>query len=139
MIENGRQVSIEYTLKLDDGSTADTNLGQDPLVYEQGAQQLLPAFEREVAGMEVDETRQFVLSPEDGYGTPNPELRQEIQADLVPEDARREGVQLVSEDRSGNRRIVRVDEVRGDRIVLDFNHPLAGENLHFEVRVVRID
>lgn len=139
MIEDGRTVSVEYTLKLDDGATAESNVGEKPLVYEQGAQQILPAFERVVAGMEVDETREFVLSPEEAYGPVNPALRQEIEAELVPEEARRQGAQLLSEDQSGNRRRVRVHEVREDTIVLDLNHPLAGESLHFQVKVVGIE
>jgi len=139
VIEDGRTVSVEYTLKLDNGATAESNVGQEPLVYEHGAQQILPAFEREVAGMEVDETREFVLPPEQGYGPVNPELRQEVEATLVPEEARREGAQLVSEDPSGNRHRVRVHEVRDDTVVLDLNHPLAGQSLHFQVKVVGIE
>ena len=139
MIEKGRTVSIEYTLKLDDGTTADSNVGEAPLVYQHGAKQILPALQREVAGMEVDQTREFVLSPEEGYGPLNSKLRTEIQADRVPEEARRGGAQLVSTDPSGNRRIVRVHEVREDTIVLDLNHPLAGESLHFQVKVVAIE
>ncbi len=138
-IKEGRTVSIEYTLKLDDGSTAVTNVGQAPLAYQQGAQQALHAFEREIAGMKVDETREFVLSPEEGYGPVNPELRQEVRADRVPEEARREGAQLVSRDEAGNNHRVRVHEVRGDTIVLDLNHRLAGQNLHFQVKVVGIE
>ncbi len=138
-IEDGRTVSIEYTLKLDDSSTADTNVGQAPLVYQQGAQKILPALEREIAGMKVGETREFVLSPEEGYGPVNPELRQEVRADRVPEEARREGAQLVSKDEAGNNHRVRVHEVREDTIVLDLNHPLAGQNLHCQVKVVGIE
>lgn len=139
MIEDGRKVAIEYTLKLDDDRTADTNVGEEPLVYQQGAQEILPAVEREVSGMQVDETREFVVSPEEGYGSVKPELRQEVRADVVPEQARQEGAELVSSDGSGNRRVVRVHEVHDDRIVLDLNHPLAGENLHFRVKVVGIE
>ena len=138
-IKDGRTVSVEYTIKLDDGSTAGTNVGHAPLVYQQGAQQALHAFEREIAGMKVDETREFVLSPEEGYGPVNPELRQEVRADRVPEEARREGAQFVSKDRAGNNHRVRVHEVREDTIVLDLNHPLAGKNLHYQVKVVGIE
>jgi FKBP-type peptidyl-prolyl cis-trans isomerase 2 len=138
VIEDGRTVSIEYTLKLEDGTTADTNVGGDPLTYEQGAQQILPAFEREVAGMEVHDTREFTLAPEEAYGPVDPELRQEVAADVVPEEARREGAQLVSEDQAGNRRLVQVHEVRDETIVLDLNHPLAGEELYFEVKILDI-
>jgi len=139
VVEEGRTVSIEYTLKLPDGTTADTNVGGDPLTYEQGAQQILPAFEREVAGMEVEDTREFTLAPEEAYGPVDPELRQEVAADVVPEEARREGAQLVSEDEAGNRRLVQVREVHDDKVVLDLNHPLAGQELHFEVKVLDIE
>lgn len=139
MIEDGRRVSIEYTLKLASGGVADTNVGEDPLVYEHGSGELLPGFERALAGMDVAETRAFVLPPEEGYGTVDPELHQEVQAHLVPEEARRAGAQLASEDASGQRRIVRVHEVREDTIVIDLNHPLAGETLHFEVKVLAIE
>jgi len=139
MIEEGRTVSIEYTLRLDGGEVADTNVGTDPLVYVHGERQILPAVEREIAGMEVAETKDFVLAPEEGYGPVDPALREEVRAELVPEEARREGVQLASEDASGQRHIVRVHEVRDETLVLDLNHPLAGENLHFEVKVLAID
>jgi FKBP-type peptidyl-prolyl cis-trans isomerase 2 len=139
VIEDGRKVSIEYTLKLDDDRTADSNVGQEPLVYQQGAQQILPGVEREVSDMQVEETRDFVLSPDEGYGRVNPELRQEVRTDVVPEQARHEGAELVSSDGAGNRRIVRVHEVRDEHIVLDLNHPLAGKNLHFRVRLLGIE
>jgi FKBP-type peptidyl-prolyl cis-trans isomerase 2 len=139
MIENGSRVSVEYTLRLDDGSQADSNVGEDPLVFEHGANQMLPAFEAQLAGMAVDESKKFTIAPAEGYGEVNPELRREVDAELVPEEGRHEGAQLVSEDPQGNLRPIRVHAVRGDRVVLDLNHPLAGENLHFDVRIVAID
>jgi FKBP-type peptidyl-prolyl cis-trans isomerase SlyD len=139
VIEDGRTVSIEYTLKLDDGTKADSNVGGEPLVYRQGAKQILPALEQELAGLHVNDSKEVSLPPEQGYGLADPELRQEVDAALVPEEARVEGTTLVSQDPAGNRRIVRVDKVHGDRIVLDLNHPLAGETLHFEVKVLGIE
>jgi len=139
VIENGSRVSIEYTLSLDDGRQADSNVGGDPLVYQQGSNQILPAFEAQLEGMRVDESKKFTLTPAEGYGEVDPGLRQEVDTEILPEDGRHAGAQLVSEDPSGNRSLVRVCEVRGDRAVLDLNHPLAGENLHFDVKIVAID
>jgi FKBP-type peptidyl-prolyl cis-trans isomerase SlyD len=139
VITEGSTVSIEYTLSLDDGTTADSNLGEEPLVYRQGGDQILPALEHALAGMGVDERKEVTITPEDGYGPVDPSLVQEVDAELIPEEARKPGAQLVSEDPAGDHRIVRVQEVRGDRILLDFNHPLAGKTLHFKVRVVSID
>ena len=138
MIEDGRTITVEYTLKLDDGSTADTNVGGEPLVYQQGAQQMLPAFEQAVAGMQVDESRAFSLGPEEGYGEVRPELRQPVETEMIPAEARQKGAQLISQDNAGNRQIVTVHEIQEDAIVLDLNHPLAGENLHFDVKVIGI-
>lgn len=139
MIEDGKTVSLEYTLKLEDGTQADGNVGGEPLVYEQGAQQILPALEQAIAGMEESQTKEVTLEAEQAFGDVNPDLRQEVESEVVPEEARREGAQLVSEDPSGNRRLIRVHEVRDDKVVLDLNHPLAGQKLHFDVKVLKVE
>lgn len=139
MIAEGSKVSIEYTLKLDDGTTADSNVGRQPLVFEQGKGQLLPAFEEELAGRESGEVVEFRLGPEQGYGTVDPELRREVDLDAVPEEGREVGAQLVSEDQQGNRRVIRVHELRDATAVLDLNHPLAGEPLNFEVKILEVE
>lgn len=138
VVSDGAKVSIEYTLKLDDGTTADTNLGREPLVYEQGKGQVLPALEKQLAGMKVNDSRKVTLSPEEGYGAVNPEAFHTVPASQVPEEARKPGVVLIAEDGSGHRQQVRVHEVKGDEIVMDMNHPLAGKRLHFDVKVVGI-
>lgn len=139
VVEDGRTVAIEYTLKLDDGTTADTNVDNEPLVYEQGQRQILPALEQALSGMEVEESRELTIPAEKAYGEVDPDLFQEVDAEVVPEQARSAGTQLISEDGSGNRRIVRVHEVSDEKITLDLNHPLAGETLHFEVKVLSIE
>lgn len=139
MITHGNRVSIEYTLKLDDGSVADTNVDGDPLVYEHGTGQILPALERQLESMEVDGTRSVTLSAEEAYGKVDKELFQNVEPDVIPEEARKTGTTLVSEDKDGRRKVLRVHEVHPDRIVLDFNHQLAGERLHFDVKVLAIE
>lgn len=139
MIQDGRTISIEYTLKLDDGSTADTNVGEEPLVYQQGSAQILPALEQSLSGLEVGDTKQVTLSPEEGYGPVDSGAYETVNSDLIPEDARHAGAQLVAQSPDGGRRLVRVHEVKGDEIVLDLNHPLAGQTLHFDIRVLSIE
>lgn len=139
VIEDGRTVSLEYTLTLDDGTQADGNVGGEPLKYEHGARQIVPGLEQALAGMKVNETKKVTVSPEEGYGQVNPALIQEVEAELVPEDARHAGAQLVSEDGAGNRRLIRVQEVRGERILLDMNHPLAGKTLQFDIKILGIE
>lgn len=139
VIADGQKVSLEYTLTLNDGTQVESNVGEEPLVYQQGANQLLPALEQQLAGLGIDERKKVTLAPEDAYGTVRTDLFQEVDAERIPEDARKAGTRLMSEDPSGNRRLIRVHEVKGDRIVLDQNHPLAGETIHFDLRIVAIE
>jgi FKBP-type peptidyl-prolyl cis-trans isomerase SlyD len=139
VVENGRTISIEYTLKLDDGSTADTNVGGDPLRYVQGEGQILPALENALDGLSVDDSREVTLPPSEGYGEVDPARRQNVDPEQIPEDARQVGAQLIAVDGEGQRVPVRVHEVQEGAIVLDLNHPLAGETLHFDVKVVGIE
>lgn len=139
VIENGRTVSIEYVLKLDDGSTASTNTGQAPLVYEQGDSQILRALEKALAGLKAGDTKKVLLSPEEGYGPVDSNAFVAVPRELVPEGAREVGALLLGHDSEGNERRVRVHEVHEDRIVIDHNHPLAGENLHFEVKIISVE
>ena len=138
MVEDGKQVGIEYTLTLDDGTQVDSNVGGQPLFYEQGSHQILPALEQALAGLRVGDTKKVALSAEQGYGPVHPEGFQEVDASLIPEDARVAGAMLVADDGAGNRRQVRVKEVKGDKVVVDLNHPLAGKALNFAVRIMEV-
>jgi FKBP-type peptidyl-prolyl cis-trans isomerase SlyD len=140
VVEDGSVVDLEYTLTLDDGSVVDTNtVGGEPMIYTQGAGQILPALEKAVAGMRKKQRAKVTLSPEEGYGPRNPGARNEVPIEMIPEDARKLGFRLVSTDPQGVRRAARVSEVKEKTIVLDYNHPLAGQTLHFEIKVLDID
>lgn len=139
VIAAGSQVSLEYTLTLDDGKVADTNVGGTPLKYQQGAGQILPALEKELVGLGVGATKEVDLTAEQGYGPVNEELYDTVEASQIPEDARTVGAMLVAQAPNGQQRPVRVHEVKGEEIVLDLNHPLAGKALHFAVKIVAID
>lgn len=139
MIKEGSTVSIEYTLTLDDGATADSNVGGEPLVYNQGEQEILPALEEALVGLAEGDSKQVKLTAEQGYGLVDPEGFQEVTPDMVPEDARTVGTMLIASDPEGNRQPIRVHEVGADKIVLDFNHPLAGQALTFDIRILAVE
>ena len=139
VIEDGRSVSIEYTLKLDDGTAIDGNVGEDPLIYTQGNSEILPALEAALAGHKVGDTKAVSLTAEEGYGPINPDAFQEVEIGLVPEDAREAGTMLVATSPEGQEQPIRVHEVREETIVLDFNHPLAGQVLNFDIKVLGIE
>src|SRR5690606_4221947 len=135
VIEAGKTVKFEYTLSLDDGSVIQTSRGQEPFEYEHGQSQILPALEQALSGLEEGDEKQVVLSPEQAYGPVNPEAFHEVPIEKVPENARAPGAELRAADYNGP---IRVHEVKSDTIVLDFNHPLAGKALTFDVRIVSV-
>jgi len=141
VVKEGSKVGLEYTLKLEDGSVADSSEGGPPLVYQQGAGQILPALEESLAGLAVGDEKQVSLTAEQGYGPVRKELYRTVATEQIPEDARVVGTPLMAQDPDGNQQRLRVHEVRQetDEIVLDLNHPLAGKDLVFDVKVVSID
>lgn len=139
VVKEGRKVSIEYTLKLDDGTTADSSVGRDPLVYTHGGNEILPALETALAGLEVGESRQVKLSASNAYGEINEEAFRQVELSQIPEEARKAGTTLVVGAPDGSQRPVRILEIKDDMAVIDFNHPLAGQNLTFDVKVTAID
>lgn len=138
-VGEGRTVSIEYTLTLEDGTEAQSNVGGEPLTFEPGKEQILPALEKELEGMEVNDTVTVTLPPEKGYGERDPEALQSVKASQIPEEAQKEGAVLVMQTAQGQQRPVRVHAVKADEVVLDLNHPLAGKTLTFDVKVVDIE
>ena len=138
-VAEGREVAIEYTLTLDDGTLADSNVGEAPYVYVQGQQQILAALEAALVGLVPGDSREVRISAEDGYGPVDPEMFQEVPLEAIPEDGRQVGEVLVGADPNGQPFQVRVAEVRDDAVVVDFNHPLAGQTLNFAVKVLAVN
>jgi FKBP-type peptidyl-prolyl cis-trans isomerase 2 len=139
MIEDGSAVTIEYTLKLDDGTTVDSNVGGTPLTFTQGGGEILPALEEALVGSKVGESKEIQLTAEQGYGPVNPAAFQEVSLDKLPEDARTAGTMLMASGPDGQQHPVRVHEVREETIILDFNHPLAGQALNFDIKILAIE
>ena len=105
----------------------------------QGGSEILPALEEALAGHVVGDTKEVKLTTEQGYGPINTEAYQEVELGMVPEDARTVGTMPVATDPDGQQQPIKVHEVREDIIVLDFSHPLAGEALNFDVKVLAIE
>jgi FKBP-type peptidyl-prolyl cis-trans isomerase 2 len=136
VIGEGTTVGFEYTLSLSDGTVVESNVGGDAFSYTQGGSQILPALEAALTGLAIDDTKQVTLEPADAYGDVNPEAFQEIPIAQIPEDARVVGTILGAEGFEGP---IRVHEVKEEVIVLDFNNPLAGKTLTFDIRIVSLD
>lgn len=136
-VSKGKAVSLEYTVKLDNGEVVDSSAGKDPMTYTQGANEIIRGVEQAVEGMSVGESKEVTVAPGDGYGERDPSAFQELPKDKVPETVK-VGTQLEGKDKSG--RVVRpvVAEIKEESVLLDFNHPLAGKTLFFDVKVVKI-
>lgn len=137
-VSNGKQVTLEYTLKLDDQSVVDTNVGGEPLKLTQGSHEVVPGLEKALEGMAVGEKKNVTVAPAEAYGTVDPKAFQEVDRKMVPTGAQKVGTQLEGTTTDGKKVYPRISEVKNDTIVLDFNHPLAGKTLHFDVKILDV-
>ena len=142
-VENNKMVAVEYKLTVD-GQIADQSQPGSPLEFLVGAGMLRPKFEEALMGKEPGDKVSFTLSPGDGYG----EIMEEAIVDLpknifmvdgkLAEDILFEGSQVPMSDQQGNRMLGVVKEVGDEHVKMDFNHPMAGKTLDFEVEVVSV-
>lgn len=135
VIQEGSFVSIEYTLTDDGGKVIDTNVGKEPLTYIQGAGQIVKGLEQELNGLKVGDQKKVAVKPEDGYGALNEKAYQEIPREKIPAEAQKAGAMLMTKSPDGQSMAIRVHEVKEKTVVVDFNHPLAGKTLNFDVKI----
>jgi FKBP-type peptidyl-prolyl cis-trans isomerase SlyD len=137
-VHDGAEVSIDYTLTID-GEVVDSSSGREPLRYVHGQGQIVPGLERELTGMSTGETKDITVSPEDGYGSVDPDAFLQVGKAQLPSDVAPEvGMMLRGTSPEGQPFRARIHEIRDDSILLDLNHPLAGKTLQFHVKVVDI-
>ncbi len=137
-IASGKKVSIEYTLTLDDKSVVDTNVGSEPLSYVQGSHNIISGLENALEGLKIGDSKQVTVKPEDGYGSVDQKAIMEVSKEQIPQDALKVGAQLQGQNPDGQVVHALVVEIKEQTVVLDFNHPLAGKTLHFDVKIVDI-
>jgi FKBP-type peptidyl-prolyl cis-trans isomerase SlyD len=139
MLENGQKISLEYTVFLEDGTKIDSNIGEPPLVFVLGAHQVFPALELSLIGMDIGDVKQITLKPEEAYGPIISDAYREVSLETLPETYRQVGAVLGIQDPSGGVYPIRVHEIKDQKAVLDFNHPLAGKSLRFDLKVINAD
>jgi len=129
-------VSLDYTLRLDDEEVIDASEDQEPLEFLQGRGEIIPGLEQALYGMAVGDEKDIVVAPADGYGEQDPDAFELVERDIFPPDLDlKPGNGLRMRDSSGQALVAYVTEVRPEEVVLDFNHPLAGETLYFSVKI----
>ena len=136
-VKNGDIVQVHYRGTLADGSCFDSSEGREPLSFTVGAGQVIPGFEAAVLGLELSESATVTIAPEDAYGPHMDELAQTVKLeDFASEPYVGGVVTVVSEE--GDELPGRIVSIEGDDVLLDFNHPLAGEELTFRIQLVGI-
>ena len=132
-------VSIHYTLSLDDGTVFETSRGMAPFRYLQGAGNIVPGLEQALLNRRTGERLRVAIPPEQGYGLRNPRFIKRIPRTDFPRDAQLEpGLRFRSQVDDGTLLPAQVTEVGERDVTVNFNHPLAGETLHFTVDVVGV-
>lgn len=138
-IADGSVVTMHYALTLDSGQVVDSSEGKDPLGYLHGAGNIVPGLESALAGRAVGDSFEVKVAPEDGYGPRHDEAVQEAPRGAFPPDAQLEaGLQFQARGPAGEPLMGTILEVSDDAVKVDFNHPLAGQTLHFKIDVVGI-
>lgn len=138
VVQNGSVVSLEYTLSDEKGKVIESNKGQQPLKYTHGQGQIIPGLEKELVGMKAGGQKKVRVKPEEGYGPVDPQAFREFPRNELPPEALKVGAKLVAKNPQGQSIPVRVHEVKEKTVVVDFNHPLAGKTLAFDVKVLEI-
>ena len=137
-VKDGQVVSMEYTLRVD-GEITDSSEGREPLEFVHGAGNIIPGLEREMTGMEVGESKDVLVAAADGYGEEDEKAFMDVPRDQFPKEIpMKVGTELQVQNQAGQPMYARIDMVGDKSVRLDFNHPLAGKDLHFSVKVVGV-
>jgi len=137
-VQDGLVISIEYTLRVD-GEVLDSSDDAGPLQFLAGYGNVVPGLERDMIGMQLGESKDVVVKPEDGYGEFDDEAFMDVPRNEFPADMEIEvGAELNVTDEDGQEQYARVENLTAESVRLDFNHPLAGAELHFSVKVVAL-
>ncbi len=136
----GKHVHVHFTGRLDDGTVFATSAMSEPLEFTVGSREVLPQIEEAIEGMEPGETKSVYIPSEEAFGPRREELMQEIPRESLPLDMEVElGQQLWVEQPNDEPVLVLVTDVSADTVTLDANHPLAGEDLTFDLELIDID
>jgi FKBP-type peptidyl-prolyl cis-trans isomerase 2 len=137
MITQGSTVEVHYTGRFMDGEVFDSSEGKDPLQFQIGSGQIIPGFESAIMGKNIGEKVSVTIAPDQAYGQLREDLVVEVPTDKMPGPV--EVGQLLQAD-GGDGQVVQVivKEVKEDIIIIDGNHPLAGQDLVFDIEVVSI-
>lgn len=136
----GNKVKVHYTGKLNDGTVFDSSENREPLEFVLGDGNMIKGFDTAVQGMELGSNKSVVIPSVEAYGEKREDMMVDIPVDQVPADIKPEvGMDLSIQNQDGQPMPVKVVHVDEEKITLDANHPLAGQDLNFDITLVEID
>jgi FKBP-type peptidyl-prolyl cis-trans isomerase SlyD len=138
-VEHGMVVSLDYTLQVDD-EMIETTEEDGPIQFLQGYEEIIPGLERAIYGMQVGQEKEIMVEPGEGYGEYDAEAYEEVPLDIFPDEMELGlGMPVELYDEETDETVEGyIAEIRTDSVIVDLNHPLAGETLHFRVKVVGV-
>ena len=137
-IENNKVATLHYTLKDNDGTIIDQS-DDGSFVYLHGSMNIIPGLENALTGKSAGEELSVKVAPEDAYGPREDDRVQEVSKDMFEEGADiQSGMQFHAQGPDGETLVVTVTEIKDDVVVIDGNHPLAGMELNFDVKVIDV-
>jgi FKBP-type peptidyl-prolyl cis-trans isomerase 2 len=136
----GNAVKVHYTGRLNDGTVFDTSANRDPLEFTLGDGNMIKGFDSAVYGMQAGEEKSITIPCEEAYGEKREDMMLDIPIDHVPPHIQPElGMELSLQNQAGQPVPVKVVHVDDQKVTLDANHPLAGQDLIFDIKLVAID
>lgn len=136
-IEQGTKVKLHFSLALEDGSLIDSNFDKQPASFIIGDGNLLPGFESVILGLESGQKREFTIPPENAFGQHNPQNVQDVDRTNFAEDKLEIGAVFSFQNGDGELPGVIIG-IEGEKVMIDFNHPLAGQSILFKVEILQI-
>ena len=134
------RVTLYFSLKLEDGSIIDSNFDKEPARFTMGDGSLLAGFEKKLLGLAAGQQQSFAILPEDGFGQPNPNnVQQFTRKDFAKDMELVEGMVISFADANQSELPGVVKSLVGDDVAVDFNHPLAGKTIQFDVNIVAVE
>lgn len=137
--KEGDTVRVHYTGKLDDGSVFDSSQGRDPLEFTLGGGQVIPGFEQAILGMQPGESKTVTIESDEAYGPRREELTLQVGRSQLPPEMEPEVGQRLQMQQGEQTVVVMITGVDAESVTLDANHPLAGQDLTFELELVEVD
>lgn len=139
VVAKGNKVSIDYTGKFDDGIVFDSSEGKEPITFTVGGGQVIKGFDDAVVGMKKGEQKHITITPGEGYGERDEKLQQHVPRTVFPPEMKLEkGMGFSFKTPQGQVIHATITEANSESVTVDMNHPLAGRNLVFDLKVVDI-